>query len=59
MSDMRNYKILDAGEVYEDTLPEDMTMMDYHEWYEKSWVDGVRIGPAIERLPPTPEAKDA
>lgn len=49
---MRNYKILDHGDVFEDTLPEDMTMADYHEWFEKSWVDGVRMGFEVERLPP-------
>jgi hypothetical protein len=32
--------------VYEDQLPPDMSDAEYAEWFSRSWVDGVRIGPA-------------
>ena len=34
---------------YEDELPEDITHEEYKEWYSKSWVDGVRVGPSFVR----------
>lgn len=33
--------------VYEDQLPADMTDSEY-EWFSRSWVDGVRVGPCPE-----------
>ena len=35
--------------MYEDELPEDMTDAEYDAWYEKSWVEFVRIGPVFVR----------
>ena len=31
--------------IYEDELPEDISQEDYDSWYERSFVDFVRIGP--------------
>lgn len=45
----RNYEFNAGGEFYEDQLPEDMTDMDYDEWFELSWVDLVRMGPTPVR----------
>jgi hypothetical protein len=49
----RSYKFDEDSSLhsYEDELPEDMTDMDYDEWFELSWVDGVRMGPKPIRLP--------
>ncbi len=35
---------------YEDQLPSDTTSREYDIWFALSWVDGVRIGPAIEHV---------
>ena len=35
--------------VYEDELPEDISDEEYSAWHGKSVVDGVRIGPKLER----------
>jgi hypothetical protein len=45
----RNYDFDTDGRFYEDELPEDMTDMDYDEWFELSWVDVVRMGPTPVR----------
>ena len=34
--------------VYEDELPENISQTQYDKWYDKSWVDGVRVGPKLE-----------
>lgn len=47
---LRNYTFDFDGKCYEDELPEDMTDADYDEWFENSWVDIVRMGPAPIRL---------
>ena len=31
--------------IYEDELPKDISKYEYDEWYKKSWVDVVRMGP--------------
>lgn len=48
----RNYRFDEDSffPVYEDELPDDMTDMDYDEWFEFSWVDLVRVGPPPIRL---------
>lgn len=48
----RNYRFDEdsLSPVNEDELPDDMTAMDYDEWFELSWVDLVRIGPPPIRL---------
>ena len=33
--------------IYEDELPEDISQEDYDSWYERSFVDFVRIGPSL------------
>lgn len=33
--------------VYEDDLPENITDEQYDWWYDRSYVDGVRVGPRI------------
>lgn len=35
--------------MYEDELPDNMTDEEYSQWYENSWVDGVRIGPTFTK----------
>lgn len=51
MSHLRNYAFDPSQTVNEDELPEDMTMMDYDFWFERSWVDFVRLRPAPVRIP--------
>jgi hypothetical protein len=46
----RNYRFSRDELCYEDELPEDMTDEDYHEWFIKSYVDIVRIGPKPSRI---------
>jgi hypothetical protein len=36
--------------MYEDELPKDLSDGDYAEWFERSWVDGVRMGPRFVRV---------
>ena len=33
--------------VYEDELPDDITDEQYDWWYDRSFINGVRIGPKI------------
>jgi hypothetical protein len=47
---VRNYRFDASYETYEDELPDDMTDEDYAEWFDESYVDGVRIGPSPVRL---------
>jgi len=37
-------------DMYEDELPKDLSDGDYAEWFERSWVDGVRMGPRLVRV---------
>ena len=34
--------------VYEDELPGNISQKQYDKWFDKSWVDGVRVGPKLE-----------
>jgi hypothetical protein len=47
---LRNYQLDRDRTIYEDELPEDMTMMDYQEWFDNSWIDFVRLGWGVTRL---------
>lgn len=47
---LRNYKFTSSLESHEDELPDDMTNADYDEWFDLSYVDGVRLGPRPERI---------
>lgn len=38
--------------MYEDELPEDISQEDYDTWFEKSFVDFVRIGPVFNETSP-------
>jgi hypothetical protein len=51
----RRYRLDNAYMTYEDELPEDMTDADYEAWFDESYVDGVRIGPGVFRLPDSAE----
>ena len=33
--------------IYEDELPEDISDVEYDNWFKQSWVEGVRIGPRL------------
>ncbi len=42
------------GLMYEDELSEDITDEEYAAWFDKSFVDGVRLGPRFVRSAPWP-----